>query len=215
MPLRSSFRHAFTRRLYAPDPITLPAIHRSSQATCRSSTSTTERTYEHNLALSRPRCSSAMVNHRAPGDAALARQRLLSSHSSGVGPNALTFDQPPQRPPKPPWIYPKPIDSDTSCRLLTPFTPRIRTANGDRADLGPSRPLAGPLEGSVRRARRAPEGAQLTLKGRLLLPLAKAAALDRTQGAFHLRNFFTGQPLRFRRRRPRSPARLPLRSTSK
>ena len=99
LPPRSSFRHAFTRRLYALDPITLPVIHRSFQATCRSSTSTIERTHEHNLALSRPRCSSAMVNHRAPGDVALARQHLLSCHSSGVSPNALTLGQPPQRPP--------------------------------------------------------------------------------------------------------------------
>jgi hypothetical protein len=54
LPLRPSVRHAFTRRLYALDPITLPVIHRSSWATCRSSTSAIEWTYEHNLEAPRP-----------------------------------------------------------------------------------------------------------------------------------------------------------------
>jgi len=53
LPPRSSVRHAFTRR-YVPDPITLPAIRRSSWAACRSSTSAIERTHEHNLESSRP-----------------------------------------------------------------------------------------------------------------------------------------------------------------
>jgi hypothetical protein len=156
LPPRPSVRHAFTRRLYALDPITLPAIHRSSWATCRSSTSAIERIHEHNLETSRPRCSFAMASHRASGGAALARRRQLSCHGSGVTPSALTLGQPPQRPPSPSWIYPKPIDSDTSCCSLTPSVARIGPRTATVRTSAPPDPLQDRWEDQLAGAHRTP-----------------------------------------------------------
>jgi hypothetical protein len=215
LPPRPSVRHAFTRRLYALDPITLPAIHRSSRATCRSSTSAIVWTHEHNLETSRPRCFAAMASHRTPGDAALARRRLLSCHGSGVTPSALTPAKPPRQPPSPSWIYPKPIDSDTSCCSLTPSAAWIGPRTATVRTSAPPDPLRDHWKDQLAGAHRTPEGMRLALQGRLPPPLTKAATLNRTQGAFHPLDPFTGQQLRFHRCQPRLPARFPPRPPSR
>jgi hypothetical protein len=99
LPPRPSVRHAFTRR-YALDPITLPAIHRSFRATCRSSTSAIGRTHEHNLESSRPWCSSAIetvleCDGNPPRTRWCCKQHQLSWHNSGVSLTFFTFGQPP------------------------------------------------------------------------------------------------------------------------
>jgi hypothetical protein len=61
-----------------------------------------------------------MASHRAAGSVApeeappAGLPRFRGHH------DAYTPSQPPRRPPTPTWIYPKPIDPDTSCRSPMP-----------------------------------------------------------------------------------------------
>lgn len=98
------------------------------------------------------------------------------------------------------WIYPKLIGPDTSCHLLTPFVVWKTNTNSDRTELGLSQLLSEPFGRINTPDLSSPEERRQALKGRLAKPLAKATLSDRTRGAFHLSDLFTGQLLRFRRR---------------
>jgi hypothetical protein len=106
-----------------------------------------------------------MASHRASGGAALARRRQLSCHGSGVTPSALTPDQPPQRRPSPSWIYPKPIDSDTSCCSLTPSAAWIGPRTATVRTSAPPDPLRDLWEDQLAGAHRTSEESATRLAG--------------------------------------------------
>jgi hypothetical protein len=119
-----SFRHAFTRGDRALDPRSYPVVHRSSRATCRSSTSATGRstsTPSNAPDLDRivRRQAAAPTEWRHP----LRGTANRASPGQGLRPIRGRFLNPHHGDRSPRWIYPNLSDSRTSCRRLMPGLP--------------------------------------------------------------------------------------------